>query len=91
MSWNMAHQVLKTKEKGYTHTTTNGYKTFFKFCLIVLLQRTDQKTEPDGPMLTFKTEVNGDSKNPNARGSFLGLFVGIIVPVQYIFVLQILL
>jgi hypothetical protein len=35
----------------------------------------------------FETEVNGDSKSTNERGSFLGWFSELVVPVQRIFVL----
>ncbi len=38
-----------------------------------------------GPLLTVETVVNGDSKSTNKRGrSFLGWFVGLVVPVQEI-------
>jgi hypothetical protein len=40
-----------------------------------------------GPPLTAETGVNGDSKSTNDKGSFLGWFVGLVVPVQEIFVL----
>jgi hypothetical protein len=36
--------------------------------------------------MTVETEVNGDSKSTNERGSFLGWYVGLGVPVQEIFV-----
>ena len=44
-------------------------------------------TREGWPQLTVETEVNGDSKSTNERGSFLGWFVGLVVPVQEIFVL----
>jgi hypothetical protein len=47
-----------------------------------------ERLERGSPLLTVKTEVNGDSKRRNDRGSFLGWFVGLIVPVQEIFVLH---
>ncbi len=34
------------------------------------------------PLLTVETEPNGDSKRTNERGSFLGCFVWLVVPVQ---------
>ncbi len=40
------------------------------------------------PLLTVETEMNGDSKSTNGReGSFLGWFVGLVVPVQDTFIL----
>ncbi len=38
------------------------------------------------PLLTVETEVNWDSKS--TKGSSLGWFVGLVVPVQEIFVLR---
>jgi hypothetical protein len=38
------------------------------------------------PLLTVKTEANGDSMSTNEKGFFLGWFVGRIVPVQELFV-----
>ncbi len=35
-----------------------------------------------------KPEVNGDSKSTNERGSFVGWFIGLVVPVQSIFALS---
>jgi hypothetical protein len=46
-----------------------------------------KETREGWPQLTVETEVNGDSKSTNERGSFLGWFVGLVVPVQEIFVL----
>ncbi len=39
-----------------------------------------------GPWWLFETEVNGDSKSTNEKGSFLGWFIELVVPVQEIFV-----
>jgi hypothetical protein len=39
------------------------------------------------PLLTVETEVNGDSESTNARGPFLVGLLGLVVPVQEIFVL----
>jgi hypothetical protein len=40
------------------------------------------------PLLTVGTEVHGDSKRTNESGPPLGLFLGLVVPVQEIFVLS---
>jgi hypothetical protein len=39
------------------------------------------------PLLTVETEVSGDSKRTNERGPY-GLFIGLVVAVQKIFVLS---
>jgi len=39
------------------------------------------------PLLTVETDVNGDSKITNERGPSLAGFVGLVLPVQEIFVL----
>jgi hypothetical protein len=49
--------------------------------------RCDKRDKRGWPLLTVETEANGDSKSTNERGSFLGWFVGLVVPVQEIFVL----
>ncbi len=46
-----------------------------------------KRLERGGPLLTLETNVNGDSKNTNERGSSFGWFVGFVMPVQEIFVL----
>ncbi len=38
------------------------------------------------PLLTIEIEVNGNSKSTNERGSFFGWFVGLVVPIQEVFV-----
>ncbi len=49
---------------------------------------TARETREGWPLLTVETEVNEDSKSTNEReGSFLGWFIGLIVPEQDIFVL----
>jgi hypothetical protein len=35
----------------------------------------------------LETEMNGDPKSTKGNGSFLGWFIGLVVPVQVIFVL----
>jgi hypothetical protein len=37
------------------------------------------------PLLTVENEVNGDSKSTNERGSFLGWFARLVLPVQMVF------
>ena len=45
--------------------------------------RAPRETREKWPLLTVEIEVNGDSKSTNERGpSFLGWFVGLVVPVQ---------
>jgi hypothetical protein len=51
---------------------------------ISLLNYPTRETIEGWPMLTVETEVNGDSKSTNER--VLGWFVGLVVPVQEIFV-----
>ncbi len=46
------------------------------------------KTREGWPLPTVETEVNGESKSTNCRGSFLGWFIGLVVQVQEIFVLH---
>jgi hypothetical protein len=46
----------------------------------------NRETREEGPLLTVETEANKDSQD-NGKGSFLGWFVGLVVPVQEIFVL----
>jgi hypothetical protein len=38
------------------------------------------RLEKGGPLLTVKTEVNGDAKR-QMKGVLFGLFVGLVVPV----------
>jgi hypothetical protein len=42
----------------------------------------DRETREGWPLLSVETQVNGDSKSTNERRSFLGGFVGLVVPVQ---------
>ncbi len=44
-----------------------------------------RETREGWPLLTIETEANGDSKRTNEKGSFLGWFVELVVPVQEIF------
>ncbi len=46
-----------------------------------------RETREGWPLLTVETEANGGSRSTLLKGSFLGWFVGIVVPVQEIFVL----
>ncbi len=45
-----------------------------------------RETRDGWPLLTVETEVNGDSKSTNERGPYFGWFVGLVVPIQEIFV-----
>jgi hypothetical protein len=44
-------------------------------------------TREGWPLLTVETQVNGDSKSTNKRGSFRGWFVGLVMPVLETFIL----
>ncbi len=45
------------------------------------------ETREGWPLLTVETEVNGGLKEYQGKGSFLGWFIGVVLPVQEIFVL----
>ncbi len=45
-----------------------------------------RETREGWPLVTVETEVNGDSKSTTKRGPFLGWLVGLVLPVQEIFV-----
>jgi hypothetical protein len=46
-----------------------------------------RETREGWPLLTVETEANGESRSTILKGSFLGWLVGLVVPVQEIFVL----
>jgi hypothetical protein len=48
----------------------------------------DRETREGWPLLTVDSEVNGDIKRTNERGPFLVGSLGLVVPVQEIFVLS---
>ncbi len=45
------------------------------------------ETREGWPLLNVETDVNGDSKGTNSKGSFLSWLVGLVVLIQEIFVL----
>ncbi len=69
----------------FSRLTSAAPNHFLPFLLYVSPKQAERKGEwwlvPD-----FETEANRDTWSTFGRGSFLGLFVGLVVPVQEIFV-----
>jgi hypothetical protein len=68
---------------GGNHRTKISKKKTMFFAVVGM--GSTRETREGWPLMTVDTEANGDSGS--TKGSFLGWFVGLVVPVQEIFVL----
>ncbi len=81
LSWAGMIKLFPPRESLATDITSGDGKTanFFLQCILLPFHLESREGKP---LLLVKAEANGDSRSTSERGTFLGWFVGLFVPIQ---------